>query len=170
MPRVLAVVGAIALVALSTAPALAGGKPVKAPEESPPPVIYPAGELCDFDLLFEDVLNTSHSLTFPAANDGTQRVMFGGRIVLHLTNLDTGTSKFYNASGPGTFTFGETLVVTGQGPWLLYFFEGDADGPGVWYTRGKIRIEADLETGQIISASRPANTIDVCEQLGGHAA
>ena len=169
MPRLLAIVGAIALLAASAAPALAGGKPVKAPEESQPPVTYPAGELCDFDLLFEDILNTSHSLTFPAADDGTQRVMFGGRIVLRLTNLETGASRVYNASGPGTFTFGDSLIVTGQGPWLLYFFEGDADGPGVWYTRGKIRIEADLETGQIISANRPANTIDVCEQLGGHA-
>ena len=170
MSRILAVVGAIALVALSAAPVLAGGKPVKAPEESPPPVIYPAGELCDFDLLFEDILNTSHSLTFPAADDGTQRVMFGGHIVLRLTNLETGASRVYNASGPGTFTFGDTLVVKGQGPWILYFFEGDADGPGVWYTRGPIRIEVDLETGHFISASRPANTIDVCEQLGGHAA
>ncbi len=169
MPRLLAIVGAIALLAASAAPALAGGKPVKAAEESQPPVTYPAGELCEFDLLFEDILNTSHSLTFPAADDGTQRVMFGGRIVLRLTNLETGASRVYNASGPGTFTIGDSLIVTGQGPWLLYFFEGDADGPGVWYTRGKIRIEADLETGQISSANRPANTIDVCEQLGGHA-
>ena len=170
MPRVLALVGAIALVAVSAVPALAGGKPVKAPEESPPPVIYPAGELCDFDLLFEDILNTSHSLTFPVADDGTQRIRYGGRIVLRLTNLETGASRIYNASGPGTFTFGDTLVVEGQGLWLLYFFEGDADGPGVWYTHGSIRVEVDLETGQIMSASRPRNTIEVCEQLGGHAA
>jgi hypothetical protein len=170
MHRVLAVVGAIALVALSAAPALAGGKPVKASEESPPPVTYPAGELCDFDLLVEDILNTSHSLSFPAADDGTQRVLFGGRIVLRLTNLATGMSRVYNASGPGTFSFGDTLIVKAHGPWLLTFFEGDAGGPGVWYTRGAMRVEVDLETGQVISASRPRNAIDVCEQLGGHAA
>ena len=170
MRRLFATFGALTLVAMSAAPALAGGKPEKAPEESPPPVIYPAGELCDFDLLFEDILNTSHSLTFPVADDGTQRQLFGGHIVLRLTNLDTGVSMMYNASGPGTFTYGDTLVVEGEGLWLLYFFEGNADGPGVWYTRGKIRVEVDLETGQITSASRPSNTIDVCEQLGGHAA
>ena len=169
MPRLLAIVGAIALVAAAAAPALAGGKPVKAPEESPPPVTYPAGELCDFDLLFEDILNTSHSLSFPVADDGTQRVLFGGRILVRLTNLETGVSRVYNASGPGTFTFGDSLIVKGQGPWLLYFFEGDADGRGIWYTRGRIRLEVDLETGHIISAIRPPNTIDVCEQLGGHA-
>jgi hypothetical protein len=169
MPRLLAIVGAIALVAASAAPALAGGKPVKAPEEPPPPVTYPAGELCDFDLLFEDILNTSHSLSFPVADDGTQRVLFGGRILVRLTNLETGVSRVYNVSGPGTFTFGDSLIVKGQGPWLLYFFEGDADGPGIWYTRGRIRLEVDLETGHIISAKRPPNTIDVCEQLGGHA-
>ena len=118
MPRVLAVVGAIALVAVSAAPVLAGGKPVKASDGSPPPVIYPAGEVCDFDLLYEDILNTSHSLTFPAADDGTERVLFGGRIVVRLTNLDTDVSRVYNASGPGTFIFGDTLVVT-PGPWLL---------------------------------------------------
>ena len=170
MRRVPAVVGAIVLVALAAAPVLAGGKPVKASDGSLPPVIYPAGDLCDFDLLYEDTLNTSHSLTFPAADDGTERVLFGGRIVVRLTNLDTGVSRVYNASGPGTFHFGDTLIVNGHGPWLLTFFEGDADGPGVWYTRGHIQVEVNLETGQIISASRPPNSIDVCEQLGGHAA
>ncbi len=169
MRRVLAVVGAIALVAVSAAPVLAGGKPVKASDGSPPPVIYPAGEVCDFDLLYEDILNTSHSLTFPAADDGTERVKFGGRIVVRLTNLDTDVSRVYNASGPGTFIFGDTLVVHANGPWLLTFFEGDADGPGAWYTRGHMRVEVDLETGQVISVNRPPNTIDVCEQLGGHA-
>ena len=170
MPRVFALVGAIALVAVWAIPVLAGGKPVKAAEESQPPVTYPAGELCDFDLLFDDILNTSHSLSFPVADDGTQRVLFGGRIMLRLTNLDTGTSRVYNASGPGTFTFGDTLVVKGHGAWLLTFFDGDAGGPGAWYTRGHIRVEVDLETGQVISASRPPNAINVCEQLGGHAA
>ena len=170
MPRVLAVLGAIALAAVSAAPVLAGGKPVKASEGSPPAVTYPAGEVCDFDLLYEDILNTSHSLTFPVADDGTERVLSGGRIVLRLTNLDTNTSRVYNASGPGTFIFGDTLTVMGRGPWLLTFFEGDAGGPGVWYTRGHMQVEVDLDTGQIISATRPTNAIDVCEQLGGHAA
>jgi hypothetical protein len=170
MRGLFAAIGALTLVAMSAAPALAGGKPEKTLEESPPPVVYPAGELCDFDLLFEDIHNTSHALTFPVADDGTQRQLVGGHIVLRLTNLDTGLSRIYNASGPGTFRYGDTLVVEGEGPWILYFFEGDADGPGVWYTRGKIRVEVDLDTGQITSASRPSNTIDVCEQLGGHAA
>ena len=80
MSRVLAVLGAIALVAVSAVPALAGGKPVKASDGSLPPVTYPAAEVCDFDLLYEDILNTSHSLTFPAGADGTERVLFGGRI------------------------------------------------------------------------------------------
>ena len=170
MSRVLAVLGAIALVAVSAVPALAGGKPVKASDGSLPPVTYPAGEVCDFDLLYEDILNTSHSLTFPAGADGTERVLFGGRIVARLTNLDTDTSRVYNASGPGTFSFANTLTVMGHGPWLVTFFEGDAGGPGVWYTRGHMQVEVDLDTGQIISASRPPNAIDVCEQLGGHAA
>jgi hypothetical protein len=170
MSRVLAVLGAIALVAVSVAPVLAGGKPIKASAGSAPAVTYPAGELCDFDLLYEDILNTSHSLTFPEADDGSQRAMSGGRIVLRLTNQDTGVSRVYNASGPGTFAFSDTLIVHGHGPWLLTFFEGDAGGPGVWYTRGHIRVEIDLETGAVISASRPRNAIDVCQQLGGHAA
>jgi len=170
MSRVLAVLGAIALVAVSAAPVLAGGKPAKASDGSLPPVIYPAGDVCDFDLLYEDILNTSHSLRFPAADNGTERVLLGGRIVVRLTNMDTDTSRVYNASGPGTFIFGDTLTVKGHGPWLLTFFEGDAAGPGVWYTRGHMKVEVDLDTGQIISATRPPNAIDVCEQLGGHAA
>ena len=130
MRRVLAVLGAIALVAVSAAPVLAGGKPVKASDGSPPPVIYPAGEVCDFDLLYEDILNTSHSLTFPAADDGTERVLFGGRIVVRLTNLDTDASRVYNASGPGTFIFGDTLVVRRQRALAPHVLRGRRRRPG----------------------------------------
>ena len=74
MPRVLALVGAIALVVGVSRPALAGGKPIKAPEESPPsPVIYPAGELCGFDLLFEDILNAATRSRSPVLTTAPSR-------------------------------------------------------------------------------------------------
>ena len=49
MRRVLSFLAAIALIALSAAPALAA-RPEKEPDVIGDPLTFPAGEVCDFDL------------------------------------------------------------------------------------------------------------------------
>ena len=171
MRRALAPLLAALLVMLSALPVLAAGKPEKTQNELLPPELYAAGIVCDFDLVIEYLIDTGHAITFPVAEDGTQRQNVGGHLVVRVTNSETGASVTYNISGPGKFLFhGEQLTIAGGGPWLLYAFPGDAGGPGMWFTRGRIGIEVDLNTGAWLAVSKPHNTVDVCAVLGGSSA
>ena len=171
MRRALAPLLAALLLVLSAVPTLAGGKPEFARNEPLPPEFYPADVVCDFDLRIDTLVDTGHSITFPAAGDGTVRSLVGGHLVAKVTNEWTGASVTYNISGPGKFVFdGDVLTIDGSGPWLLYGFPGDAGGPGMWFVRGQVGLVIDLTTGVWLAASKPRNLVDVCEVLGGHAA
>ena len=169
MRRVLSVLAAIALIALSAAPALAA-RPEKEPDVIGDPLTFPAGEVCDFDLRETVKIDTGKSIVFPPEDDGAQRVLVNGHIVATVTNLETDQSVTYNISGPGTFTYGDTLEIDATGTWLFYNFEGDAGGPGMWLSTGKSHLEIDLATGQWLSFTPARNTIDVCAVLGGSGA
>jgi hypothetical protein len=171
MRRALAPLLAALLLLLTAVPTLAGGKPEFARNEPLPPEFYPAGVVCTFDLRIDYVVDTGHSITFPEAPDGSVRSLLGGHLVVTVTNEETNQSVTYNISGPGKFLFsGDVLTITGGGPWLLYGFPGDAGGPGMWFTKGPIVLEVDLNTGAWLSASKPGNIVDVCALLGGASA
>ncbi len=167
VPSVLAL-----LIILATAiPALANGKPDIVPNEPLPPEFYPAGVVCDFDLTVEYLVDSGRTITFPPDDDGAVRQLIVGRLVMRVTNEETGASSTQNVSGPGKFVYdGEVLHITGGGPWLLYAFPGDAGGPGMWLTKGKVSITIDLNTGTWLAVSKPRNIVDLCAALGGASA
>ena len=167
MTRVLGVLAAILLILLSAAPVLAGSKPEKIPDVLADPQVFPAGEVCDFDLEMVVDLDKGKSIVFPPAEDGSQRILVSGHIVSTVTNLKTGKHATYNISGPGTFTYGDTLKVDASGTWLFFNFAGDAGGPGMWLSTGESRLEIDLSDGHWLSFSPARNTVDVCASLGG---
>ena len=170
MRRALAPFLALGLLAFAALPALAGGKPEWAKNEPIDPFGFAAGEVCDFDLEIAIVLDTGHTITFPES-DGSQRVILGGNLVTTVTNLETDASVTLNISGPGKQLFhGDVLSISGGGPWLIWTFPGDAGGAGIWYTKGYVALEIDLNSGAVPSISLPHNSIDVCQLLGGHAA
>ena len=168
MTRVLAVLAAILLIVLSTAPVMAGGKPEKIPDVLADPQVFPAGQICDFDLEMAIDVDKGKSIVFPLpAADGSQRVLVSGHFVSTVTNLETGQQATYNISGPGTFTYGDTLKVVASGTWLFFNFPGGAGGPGMWLSTGKSRLEIDLSDGHWLSFSPARHTVDVCASLGG---
>lgn len=170
MRRVLVPILAALLLIASAVPALAG-KPEVVKNEPLPPEHYPAGLVCDFDLEIKSLVDSGQTITFPAADDGSVRQIVTGHLVVQVTNEETGASVVYNVSGPGKFRYvGDVLHIRGGGPWLLYAFPGDAGGPGVWFTRGQIAIEIDLNTGVWLSVSKPQNQVNVCALLGGASA
>jgi hypothetical protein len=149
-----------AVIAVPTAAA----KPERAFFEAPPPTDYAAGELCAFPVRIEAVINQEYGITFPVAEDGTQRTIVSGRLVMMITNLATDESLTVNVSGPGVFTFGaDGLSIDGGGNWLFYLFATDAGGPGIWVTSGRVRLEAG-ESG-VTALTMPHRTQDVCELL-----
>ena len=66
-------------------------------------MVYPAGEICGFDLEYRVDIDDGKSIVFPATSDGQQRVIVSGHIVATITNLENHRSGTWNISGPGTF-------------------------------------------------------------------
>jgi hypothetical protein len=103
---VAAVIGA-ALVLLGAAPASAGvvgggGKP--SPREfveSGLPVTFPAEVACPFEVTLSEVANQVYARTFPNGN-----TLLTGRLVIRITNEETGESVVRNVSGPALLTTG----------------------------------------------------------------
>ena len=74
MRRISAVLAALALIVLTASPA-AAAKPEKIPDVIGDPVVYPAGEICGFDLEYRVDIDDGKSIVFPATSDGQQRVI-----------------------------------------------------------------------------------------------
>jgi hypothetical protein len=169
MRRALTPLLVVGLLASAAVPALAA-KPEKAPNEPAPPTEFPAGSVCDFDLLLEVVLDTGHTITFPEVN-GLQRVNAGGHVVDRVTNLEGSASVTLNISGPGKLVFDYNnglLHVSGGGPWLTWVFpEDEGVDAGLYYSRGRISYTADLNTGLLTAIDLPRNTVEMCAVLGG---
>lgn len=166
MRRVLAALAALALIVLSVTP-VAAAKPEKVPDVIGDPLVFLAGEVCGFDLEYRVDVDTGKSIVFPATPDGRQRVIVSGHIVVTVTNLETGRSRTWNVSGPGTFRYGETLEIDAHGTWIFYNFEGDAGGPGMWVVTGNSHVEVDLATGRWLAFDPARKRVDVCAVLGG---
>ena len=69
MRRIPAVLAALALIVLTASPA-AAAKPEKIPDVIGDPVVYPAGEICGFDLEYRVDIDDGKSIVFPATSDG----------------------------------------------------------------------------------------------------
>ena len=152
------------LLAAAVAVPAAAAKPERAFIEAPPPTDYAAGVLCAYPVRIEAVTNQEYGIAFPVAEDGTQRTIVTGRLVMMVTNLVSHESLTVNVSGPGVFTFGaDGLSIDGGGRWLFYLFATDAGGPGIWVTSGRIHLEAGASG--VTALTMPHRTQDVCHLL-----
>ncbi len=130
------------LLTVLAAPALAAKPDRFAP--GPAPDITVEG-VCDFPVLFHDVVNELVVTDFYDKDGNLVRESGTGRIVEQITRLDDQglpvKSITRNISGPGTFTFdadGTTLVATGN--WLFFFLPGEVAGQSeglIWLTWGR---------------------------------
>jgi len=95
----------------------------------------------------------------------TAPTIIQGRVVLEITNVDTGVSIVRNVWGPGTITYADQMFV-GRGSGL-FFFPGDL-GPGtpgsMFINRGRV-VEFLGEPRKIISQTGQQE--DLCATLGG---
>jgi hypothetical protein len=98
------------------------------------------------------------------AADGTVRQFAGfatGRATL--TNLDTGTSRSFDVSGPGHFTFGPNgeFRLMGTGAWISFL----EDPPGITRSVGRFVIAVDAAGNETFTKSGP--TFDLCAAVAG---
>ena len=164
MRRTIALLFGLILVLATTSPVLAV-KPERffLPADD---LQFAAGEVCDFPVMQEVVVNREYGLLFPVAQDGSQLMLVTGSLVLREINEATGKSIVVNASGPGKLTFNAdgSLVASGGGRWTVFLFPTDVGGPSFHLTTGRVtvRIEAD---GTVSLAIFPNRTTDLCAAL-----
>lgn len=123
--------------------------------------------ICEFDLGITVLENNSHITTFFDQDGNITKQLITGRLVVELSNEETGASTVANISGPGTVTFtDDTAVLESVGPWLQVFFPGDL-GPGepgmALLTVGRFVIEFAPEGVSILKQS--GRVVDVCALL-----
>jgi hypothetical protein len=167
MRRTALLLSAVALVMLAPAPQ-ASARPVR--EFLPlPPQIELDGVCPDFGIVADILHNTEYSLTFSDRNGDPVRSITTGRLVVRLTNPDSGVSIVRNISGPGETVFhadGSTTL-TARGTWFLFYFEGQLapDGtPTSFVNSGRVVIDTDAD-GVSTIRSQVGVAEDVCETL-----
>jgi hypothetical protein len=164
MKRPLAIVSLVILTALLGASPASAAKPLREFLPNSDAVIEGA---CDFPVAVTVLENNEFSTTFFKDGNVT-RVLVTGRLVVELTNVDTGESLVANISGPGIFTFTtDTTLLKTEGQWLLVFFPGDlGEGePGqIWLTSGQFVVEFSEEGQRLLEAHGTFK--NVCLLLG----
>jgi hypothetical protein len=157
-----------ALILLGATPANAGmvgggGEPgPREPVDTGLPATFPAGTVCDFQITVSEVANNEYARTFPNGN-----ILTTGRLVLRVTNDETGESAVRNSSGPAVLTTGSNgeEVLVARGPTLFPVFEGED-------ATGRVGVGAFLFHGTIVFAGGSLTSVsgsfeDLCVTLAG---
>jgi hypothetical protein len=86
--------------------------------------------------------------------------------VVRVTNLDTGTSRTENISGPGTITFLEdgTVVFKAVGNWLIFTLPTDNPPSVMFLNSGHVTISISPD-GILTVVSRTGHMEDLCAAL-----
>jgi hypothetical protein len=154
--RTLFLVTTIALLALApTAGAAPNPRSHRIPFEQPAHLVLTG--LCPFTVVFGTVVNGEFAKTH---QNGTTIVT--GRLVVQVTNQETGASKTYNVSGPVRITpeTSTTEVVEFLGRSLL-----TDPSLGVIVSSGRLVVRVDLTTGSFTVVSSRGEVEDVCQTL-----
>jgi hypothetical protein len=156
---------AIAVLLVSLVPVAAEGAPERFPLEADD-LLFAPGEVCDFGVSQEILINQEYALAFPVAQDGSQLLLVTGRLTLRLTNLASGESITVNASGPGKLVFNEdgSLSIMAMGRTSFWFAPGDLDGPSLRLTAG-LAIVVIGPAGSETYAVLPRRDQDLCAAL-----
>ena len=160
---VLALLGASLLVA----PPVAAGPPTKEPNDHPDQS-FAAMEVCDFPVLLEYHDSKDKTITFDR-RDGRFQQNISGRLRVTVTNLSTGASTERKISGPGhvTITDAGHVVFNGGGSSLVWTFDADVTGRGLWYVTGPLAFETDENGFFLIRVDLPPHVEDLCQTLSG---
>jgi hypothetical protein len=137
----------------------------KGPQKEPlpfEPMEFAAGEVCPFAVKIESVANKEMTKTLPNG-----RQVINGRLTLRVTNLDANRSMVVNASGPGTITELENdrIRMVFRGRNLLWSFERDVTGAGLFLTTGRVVGVLDLGTDTVVSHQHKGRATDLCARL-----
>jgi hypothetical protein len=155
--RALSVIGlAVFTVALLAGSASADPNPNsgRVPVTSPPDDVIT--DVCPFPIFIETLVNKEYSKTH---KNGVEIIT--GRLVVRVTNTETGESRVYNISGP--------VHITRDGPIETDVFGGRSllldPSFGALVTSGRVVGTFNTETGEFRIVSQRGHAEDVCATL-----
>jgi len=155
------------VVALASATSVsAGGKPVREFLPAPEFIEFAPGELCEFGVRIDVLINQEYGTTFSDENGVPLRTIITGRLILKLTNLsDPSTAVVVNASGPGLVEYkGDIIRVTLRGRSLI-FLPGDESL--LYMNSGQVVEEGDGSIQPVVLPviSQIGHRVDYCPLL-----
>ena len=153
---------ALAAAAIAAAPSALAEPPQQIPVAPLPPTVFEGA--CDFPILLEELENKE---TLRLFTDGRQIIT--GRLVVRITNLDSGRSIQINISGPGHFRLNNdgtaSFALGGRGLLLGNAQMLDPLDPQVTLNSGRIVFTSDAETGEFLGAEFIGHSTDLCREL-----
>jgi hypothetical protein len=116
-----------------------------------PPFDIPAGDVCDFAIHGEPVVDQVKTKVVATYPDGSKRVELArGALILRITNVDNGVARLEDGSGSGLFRYAKdgSFTVDIVGP-LLISFRRDLSNisHGLYALDGVYRIAIQPVTG-----------------------
>ena len=145
----------------------ATGKPVREFLPAPEFIEFAPGELCEFGVRIDVLVNQEYGTTFTDDQGMPLRTIVTGRLVLKLTNLsDPSTSLVVNASGPGLVVYeGDLIRVTLRGRSLI-FLPGDESL--LYLNSGQVVEEGNGTIQPVVLPviSQIGHRVDYCPLLG----
>ena len=159
-----AVMLAGALLIVSAHPALADG-PIIEPGPSTT-LQFRAGEVCEFPVSVETIVNQSLQKVFLDASGEPERIILTGQVILRLTNLETGASIDVNASGPALIIPHDdgSISLVGHGRGVQWFTPANEEGPALLLILGRATLDISA-TGEISNFTAVGTTQDLCAAL-----
>jgi hypothetical protein len=148
MKRTFIVVLAVIAALIVTADPAAAASWTPAPT---PPFDIPAGDVCDFAIHGEPVVDQVKTNVVATYPDGSTKIELAkGALILRITNVDNGVARLEDGSGSGLFRFAPdgSFAVDIVGPLLIGFRQGLSNVPrGLYALNGVYRIAIQPSTG-----------------------
>jgi hypothetical protein len=125
MRRIALFVSVAAMIAIAPTTSASAGSPVREYQPLPPRIVL--HRVCpDFGIVADILVNEEYATTFSDAQGDPVRTIVTGRLVVRLTNPDSGASIVRNISGPGETVFHAdgSSTLRARGTWFLFYTEG----------------------------------------------
>lgn len=167
--RMAAVVTAVLTLSMIAAPSALAAPPEHAMTVSTP-IEFPAGDVCDDAVRFENTTLRGKDTVFAPAPSGRQRIVSRGSGVSLVTNLETGATYEFRGGVQITFTFaadGSLRADAHGSDFIAWYYEGDQSDldPGLYQVSGHLTEWYDPQ-GALTGATYSGRVTNLCEAVG----
>lgn len=146
-------------IGVATGSPASAAAPERTPMEIPSPINFGAGEACSFPIRIDVLVNNEFVTVFSDESGNPTDLLITGRLVVQVTNVETGESVTLQISGPALATFeGDVATVRMLGVGLTL------PPPGLFDVTGIFEFTIDAE-GNVQVVRMVGTSQDICQVL-----